>query len=225
MPLTTSQTVKTMKKINHWSNKVLYLVVFLIGCTALKYTNDLGFINSSKANSFEAPLNVGTKPCKDIHGRVGLCVTHVKQNQPLILNMPARPYSYQLVITCPIELEQSKTYSIPKEKKFSVEIKDYKGLDFFHCIGEIFPDDRDWEVSAKWGIFVKVVNADYLPRETTFKYQGYIVMGSHARYTTVCYKSGSCKNYKNLTTIKDTKNTVVSAFSESEQMRFNYYVR
>jgi hypothetical protein len=203
--------------------KITLLMAVLISCTAIQYIDDTGFLNSSQANSFEALVKIGGKACKDMDGRVGLCVKQIESNRSLKIFMPPMPYDYTLIIKCTMDLDQSRGYDVEKGKEFNLAISDYKGMKSFQCIGEIFPQDREEEISAKWGILVKVVDPNYQPRTAIYKTGDYLITGKHSRYVRYCYSDGKCKNKKKKTMIKNKNNEVVSVFSESKTMRFNYY--
>lgn len=204
-------------------SKSLLCLLLVMGCTAIEYSTDSGFLNSSQANSFEAPVLINGKICKDMDGHVGLCTKQIKSNRPLEIEQPPMVYSYDLVLRCTSALEQSKTYTVEKGKKFSLTISDFKNLKSFQCIGELFPSDRDVEVSAKWSLLVKIADKKYTERETIYRASGHLVLGLHARSSRVCYKNGKCIRYNKKTILRDTRNKIAMAYSESETMRFNYY--
>jgi hypothetical protein len=196
------------------------MFLFLLGCT-LDYAPDKGFFNSAQANSFEFPIRINGNICKDMDNHIGLCVKQVESNIPLKVELPARPYSYMLVIKCSAGLGFNKKFSVPKGEAFIYSIKDYKEEQYFQCIGEIFPDNR-LEVSAKYAYYIKVVDSNYVSREEIHKINKNFIVGKHARYVTVC-KRDKCKLRNKATLVKDLREKITSIFSESEQMRFNFW--
>lgn len=203
--------------------KIIVLLFLVVACTALNYVTDKGFKVSAQANSFEFPVKLNGFPCKDMVGKIGTCVTQTGSKNPLTIYLIPRPYSYTVSFKCSAGLDFSKSFDVAENKEFSVAIEDYRDLKFFQCIGELFPDDREVEVSSKFWFFVKVVDSEYDRREEIYKDEEYFVIGKHSKYVTICYKDGKCKMKKKLTYYKDKDNDVASIVSESEAMRFNYY--
>lgn len=204
---------------------VFGLFVFILGasrCTSIKYEDDIGFLNSAQANSTEWMVTIDGKVCKDMDGEVGACTKRIKSNQSPVLKHDPRPYAYQLRIKCTEgtdidfsqDVEANKTWSYKIE---AAKIKDFKS---FSCQGEIFPQDRGNSLSALWQIRFLVVDVDYEKREIIQRNSKGFLFGRYAKYARAC-SAQSCKDFKHKT-VAGFKNGV-TAYSESEVMRFNYY--
>ena len=81
-------------------------------------------------------------------------------------------------------------------------------------------------MSAKWEVRVKVVDSKYVGREDIYllKYKGddYLVLGQNAKYARV-WHDGHWNRYQNKTYVKLKRTEGVQAYSESYQMRYNYF--
>lgn len=206
--------------------KILAKIAFLFllaSCNSLKYESDIGFLNSAQANSMEYYTLVNGSPCKDMDGKIGLCAKRVNSNQELKFSMDAKPYSYRFNLTCSSAIDSDFSIDIEKEKPFSFLIKPEKfsSVKSFTCIGEVFPHDRNQEVSANWSVRVIVVDSEYQERELIYKTKEkekeFLVLGKHALYSNL-----NGKIYKKKTKLELEKPDSF-AYSESERMRFNYW--
>jgi len=196
-------------------------------CSPLKYKSDHGFMVAAQANSPEQLVMIGGKACVDLDQVPGLCSKRHRRNLSLFMSIPERPYNYRMELRCSANLDSNQQVDILKNQNYVIEIKPDKfgPLKSFICIGEIFPHGRD-SVSSKWEVRVKLVNKDYVPREGVYlgKYKGksYLVVGKHALYTSV-FQKGKWKKYKKKPTIRVRDPENLKAYSESYNMRFNYY--
>jgi hypothetical protein len=215
---------------------LLFMITFLVAasCQLIKYNHDIAFIPSAQANSMEMLLRVNGKECVDMDGIVGLCAKRVADNSKLKFTQEKRPYSYRFTLRCSswvshIEFGGSKTpaefsVDVPRdtELEFYIYSEDVDGTGYT-CVGETFPDDREESISAKWKVSVTIFDHKYNAREniwfTTNKGRDYIIFGEHALYSTMfgsTYKKATCRKIKNKPTF---------AYSESYQMRFNYWIK
>ena len=205
---------------------ILLLTIFLLtacSCQPIKYSSDVGFLNSAQANSMEFLVRLNGSPCMDMDGKVGLCARRIANNESLIFTQGKRPYGYRIYLKCSNSVGVDESFDILPNAPFKYEIKPEKleGVKSFTCIGEIFPFDRDQEISALWSARIIVLDNKYTKRETIYKIKkrkkDYLVMGKHAKYV---FLNGDWKNKKTTVRVKGNKNL---AYSESERMRFNYW--
>lgn len=204
------------------ARKIALLALFVLtSCQSINYEADFGFLNSAQANSMEYFTLVNGSPCKDMDGKIGLCAKRIKSDQALQFKMDAKEYSYRFNLTCTSSLNADFSIDVEKGKvyEFSIPSDKFSNVRSFTCIGEIFPHDRDQEVSANWSVRVIVVDSEYLERElvykTTRKGKEFLVFGKHARYVTV---NGKRYEKKPMVEYKGGP-----GYSESERMRFNYW--
>jgi hypothetical protein len=205
--------------------KLRYLMVGLLvfGCTSLPYKDDAGYLNSAQAGSYEFPVSVNGKPCKDMDGVLGACTKQIKNDQALVVDLPERPYAYRLDIQCSMPLGVSFPVDVQKNSPYRLEIKPeaFADLISWTCKGEVFPYDRDQAVSAMWQVRVLVRDPAYQGREKIYTKDGkVIVLGAHAKYSDICDSRG-CRQEKEKT-VAGYKGSV-KAISESEVMRFNTF--
>lgn len=202
--------------------KLLLLPLLLLSCSPIKYESDIGFLNSAQANSMEYLVRVNGAACKDMDGGIGLCAKRVASDKPIAFKMDAREYAYRFNLQCTSTINSDFSIDIQKEKplEFSITPEKFAAVKSFTCIGEVFPQDRDQEVSANWSVRVVVVDSAYLPREIIYSEtdgkKSYLVMGKHAKYVSVGGKIA-----KSSTRVK-VEDINIEAYSESERMRFNY---
>lgn len=193
-------------------------------CNPIKYEADLGFLNSAQANSFEYFVRINGTPCKDMDNKIGLCAKRVESNQSLKFEIDSKPYSYTLSVRCTKELNSDFSVNVAKEVPYSFTIKpeSFATVKSFTCIGEVFPEDRDQEISANFQVRAIVVDSNYVEREivttTKVKKDTYLIFGKHSRYV---FLNG--KFYNKQPMIKIDPNAVNIGYSESERMRFNYW--
>lgn len=205
--------------------KILFLIlcISLTACSCIKYESDIGFLNSAQANSMEYLVKVGDSVCRDVDGLVGLCAKRVKSNRPLKFKHESRPYGYRFHFRCSSSINSDFSVDVDSDQAFNWEIKPnkFEGVKSFTCVGEVFPEDRDQEVSAAWHVRIIVIDGDYLPRESIYESvksgKKLLILGKHAKYGVI-----NGKSYKKKPTIK-IKKPIKFAYSESERCRFNYY--
>jgi hypothetical protein len=212
--------------------KAIFIILFvmLVSCrsTPIKYENDSGFLNSAQANSMEFPIKIKGKVCLDLEGITGLCSTRIDSSEDFVMTIDPQEYSYRYKLTCSRELNTDRSEDIIAgvPKRIIVPKLNITGLKSFICIGEIFPSDRPQELSAKWEVRVKVQDSKYQKREsiyeTTNGKKNIIVVGKNALYTKVCYVE-DCKSYIKQTTIVKEAKQGLSVYSESYNMRYNFY--
>lgn len=206
----------------HLLKKLVPLLLLIVVSCRLRYVSDRGFLNSAQANAFEFPVKINGKFCKDLDGIPGLCVKQMPYNVPLKISILERPYSYSLSIACSSGLEFSRSFDVPRGTALHFKILDYKQLKFFQCIGEIFPDDRVRDVSAKFAFYVKLSDPEYMKKEIIYNLKKRIILGKYSRYTTVCYENTPCFNLKKRTILHPKNKKVDYIITESEQMRFGF---
>lgn len=200
----------------------ILLSLFACSCRSIKYKPDLGFMNSAQANSMEYYVRINDKICKDMDNKVGLCAKRIASNKKLTFSFDVRPYSYTLTLRCTGAIDSDFSIDIAKGSLYSFSIipEKFSHVKTFTCIGEIFPHDRDQQISATFHVRVVVFDGKYVERELVYtkmkRKSKFIVFGSHAKYVT--YNN---KHYKNKPSIK-TKSFKQFGYSESERMRFNY---
>jgi len=206
-----------------------YLLAVLLGvlaivlgqCSSLPYESDSGFLNSAQANSSEWMVRVDGLVCKDLDGLVGACSKRVKSKTDIKVHHDPRPYSYRVAMRCTEGTGIDFSIDVLENQPWGYTIRHdkFKGFRSFTCQGEVFPNDRDNAISALWQIRFLVVDQDYKKRESVYFSNDQLVMGKHARYTTIC--DPTCDDESEGTVVKTTP--TASAYSESEVMRFNYY--
>jgi hypothetical protein len=162
-------------------------------------------------------------------GIVGMCSKRIKSNEILEFKIEPLEYAYRLSLTCSKELNANftKDYLANTEIKFSLAPDNYQSVKTFVCIGELFPVDRDEEISFKWQIRVEIVDQNYLARENIYVQERdkskYLVLGQNAKYSKV-YFDGKFKSYEKRAVVKIPKEVKdIKASSESYMGRFNYY--
>lgn len=195
----------------------------MAGCPKIKYEDDIGQLNSAQANSMEYPVKINGKVCKDSNNQVGLCAFRTASDKSVVFHFDPRPYSYTLDIKCSSTIDSN--YNVPVEKDrahtYTIAAEKFRGVRSFTCNGEVFPHDRNNNLSASWSARVVVVDDSYQVRERIYWHkEGYLVLGKYAKYSVVCTGS-ACKAYSKATVVEAPKHA--KAFSESEVMRFNYY--
>jgi hypothetical protein len=213
-----------MKKFN-----LVILVLILVACTTIKYQDDTGYLNSAQAESPEFPVYLNGKVCKDTDNQPGLCSKKIQSNSILSIEIPALPYSYKLDLACTKSLDESKIYDVEANTKFIrlIPPEKFASVKSFICIGEIFPKDRPEQISALWEVRVKISDKAYTPRESIYltKKHGFVflVMGEYARSILV-YDQGQWRHYSKTAVVRIKGDpSKVRAYSESYQMRFNFF--
>jgi hypothetical protein len=209
---------------------IILMISMLTSCTSpeIKYEADTGFLNSAQANSMEFPIKIKGKVCLDLEGITGLCSVRINSNEDFIMAVDPLEYGYRYKLTCTKEANADRSEDIIAKQPLKITIaKDnLTGLKSFICIGEIFPSDRDMEISARWEVRVKIQDAAYQKRESVYETvlngKPLIVVGKNALYTRVCYVD-DCKNYTKATMIPKQNKQGLRVYSESERMRYNFY--
>jgi hypothetical protein len=145
----------------------LVLLLGLVGCQSpnrVDYMSDVAFMGPAAANSPEQPVAVNGRACLDTDGNPGLCSSRIVAGQELVLSLPGRPYPYQLVLACSAALKADAEYSVPAGEPFTVALKTAglpADLKSFICMGELHPQDRPEEVSARFEVRAKLVEKAY----------------------------------------------------------------
>lgn len=209
---------------------LIFMLAFLSGCrsAAIKYEGDMGFLNSAQANSMEFPVKIKGKVCLDMNGTTGLCSTRIDSNEDFVMTIDPQEYSYRYKLTCSREInaDTSKDVEANVAHKIIIPKANMVGQKSFICIGEIYPADRDQTVSAKWDVRVKIHDVQYQVREEIYQTEKdgkkYIVLGRNALHARVCYKD-ECKNFSKKTTIEREDKEGLVVYSESWNMRYNFY--
>lgn len=197
----------------------VFFILIIISCSSINYKPDTGFLNSAQANSLEYLVRVNGTICKDMDNNIGLCAKKLASDEKLNFSMDARGYAYRFNLRCTRAIDSDFSIDVERDQplKFSIEPLRFHEVKSFTCIGEIFPHDRDQEISANWSLRVVVYDENYLPREIIYRRGDHIVFGQHARYVNL-----NGKRYKKKPVIK-FKEKIYFAYSESERMRLNYY--
>jgi hypothetical protein len=139
-----------------------YVILFLAaiaGCSSLPYQDDVGFSNSSQANSPEFPVYVDGHLCKDDVGNPGVCSKRIKSTDTITFHIDPQQYAYNLDISCETPVTIPPSISVPKNSPVDFTMTAPWALNNFVCEGEIFPEDRTQPLSAKWEIRVSLDDA------------------------------------------------------------------
>lgn len=195
------------------------MLITACACKDIKYKPDIGFIPSAQANSPEFLVKINGSVCKDMDNQVGLCSKRISSDKALSFKMDVRPYAYRLNVECSAVINFSLSRDIPsgQSAEFSIEPSQFSEAKSFTCIGEIFPQDREEEVSAFWHARFLVFDKNYQGREEIYPLGADLILGQNAKYTLLNEQKFLTKKVKT-----DLKG-VQKAYSESESMRFNYY--
>lgn len=207
-------------------------LVIITGCGSkkLSYKPDHAFPVASQANSLELPVYVNKRLCVDMDGQPGLCSKRISNMTPLVIIIDPRPYAYRLQMTCSQAVGSSKSYDVLKENPLTIKIEPdkFNHVKSFICMGELYPYNTDQQVSAKFEVRVKVQDDEYVKREEITVVSGdksdKVIFGVYAKYSTVCYEGGNCKTFTRVTSTNIKKGKKYFAFSESERMRYNYFI-
>jgi hypothetical protein len=160
-------------------------------------------------------------------GNPGLCSKRIRSGDTLALRFDPQPYAYDLAVSCSRPM-QVPGASIPKDQPFELRIEPAQmaGLLSFVCIGEIFPQDRDQQVSSKWEVRIVVTDKAYVSREaiTPIEKDGkhYLVLGQYARSAWV-FDGKRWKHHSKDTVVEVPDPSRAQAVSESLAMRYNYW--
>lgn len=208
---------------------LIAMLAALGACSSLPYQDDTAFAVSAQANSPEFPVYVNDSLCKDMDGNPGMCSKRITSLSSLSIHIDPQQYPYDLTIACtaPISIP-GQTVPANQAADISLTPIQMQGLLTYICRGEVFPQDRPQPLSAMFEIRVDVVDSAYVSREqiTTAQdpqsKQWGLVLGAYARNSWVC-ESGKCDYYYQRTIIPIDDPTKVSAYSESYNMRENYY--
>ncbi len=193
------------------------------GCSSLPYEDDIRFLNSAQANSMEWLVTIDNVVCKDVEGIVGACTKRVRSDHSPVLRHAARPYDYSIDIRCTdgligfsqdVPADEDWQYTLPHER--------FERYRSFTCTGEVLPKDRKNALSAIWQIRFVVFDTEYKERETMYIDDKTLILGRYAKYATVC-QDDRCRDYKEKTSVKVDPKKVITAYSESEIVRLNYF--
>lgn len=203
--------------------KIIFLVFVLLisacACKGIRYSSDLGFLNSAQANSPEYLVKINGSFCKDMDGSIGLCAKRIKSESEISFKLDPRPYSYRLNVSCTSSVNFNLSVDVEKNQSFSFKIppEAFNGLLSFTCIGEVFPNDREESVSAFWHSRFVVFDKNYQAREQIYTRGEYLILGQNAKYSLINEEI----QVKNKAVYKIEEPT--KAYSESQLMRFNYW--
>lgn len=206
---------------------LLAVVMVILSCSSLPYSDDVGFLVSAQANSPEAPIYLNGAACKDMDGNPGLCSKRIRSTDTLVIHFDPLSYGYNLQVSCssPIVVPGA---TVPAGQPFDLSITPAQmaGRLSFICIGEIFPQDRTQPSSSKWEIRIVVSDVNYVSREQMNLIRkgntDYLILGKYAR-TSWVYDGKSWKQYKKKTIVPLKDASKAMAMSESYSSRWNYY--
>lgn len=200
----------------------------IAACSSLPYQDDTAFAVSAQANSPEFPIYVGGSVCKDMDGNPGMCSKRITSATTLAIHIDPQAYAYDLTIACttPITIPGA---TVPANQALDLSLPpaQMQGLTTFICRGEVFPQDRPQPLSALFEVRVNVVDASYVAREQMTTQQDKngnwgLVLGEYARNSWVC-DQGKCKQYSKSTIVSISAPANIQAYSESYNMRENYF--
>lgn len=209
---------------------MLYAILLLfsfISCAPSHFANDSEYPVAASVNSPEFPVYVNGIICKDMDSITGFCTKRIA-NTGFKLTIDPRPYPYKVAVTCNTTIPFSKELDAPGNAHIDivVDASYYKGQDSFACLGQIFPIDGRESVSSKFDIRFRVVGEKYAAREEIYEAPigstPSLILGDYALHSTVC-GPGGCRQYSKAPYVTLDKFGHTYAYSESYQMRFNYY--
>lgn len=220
---------------------------YLIGCILasvaacttpeVPYEDDSTFLVAAQAASPEFLTYVNGMVCRDINNAIGLCALKVKHLQDLEFRTEPQQYGHRVHLVCSENVLGDKSFDVAKGGAwaFVLDHDAFKAAKSFLCIGEVFPADRPEAVSARFEVRFRVVDEHYVERERLdVRRDGeelVVVLGKNALYGRVCLHPGSgdheeCHDYQKeaVVRLRDASTPAeVSAWSESRNMRFNYW--
>ena len=209
--------------------RLLLLMYVFVACTpTLKYIDDKELPVSAQVNSPELPVYINGALCKDTDDIPGLCSKRIKADEDLEITIDPIPYAYRFALGCSDSIKTSVSSDVLVNVQFKTTItKDkYQQAKSFTCIGEIHPKDRPNTVSAKFELRVKVVDPKHQAREKMQLYRDgnkkFLVLGANAFHARVC-EQNKCTNYDKTTTVPVYDLSTLYAYSESYNMRYNYF--
>lgn len=217
---------------------LLFLAFVLTGCQhdPITYEPDTTFLVAADAGSPEFLVYINDGICRDMTGQVGLCARKLKSGEDIAFRTEPQAYAYRVHLVCSESVTGDQSFDIQQGQAWSYEIPydKYKSARGFLCIGEVFPNDRPTTVSARFEVRFAVVDVHFVDRERIQVRQDgkglVVVLGAHAAYGRVCVAAGSgdeesCENIHEspVVHVAEGKPEEVFAWSESENMRFNYY--
>lgn len=208
--------------------KKLVFSIMLMLITSCEYKADLGFLNSAQANYPDYLAQINGKFCVDMDGISGLCGKRIATNQDLIFKLQPKPYQYRIQFICSSKINADFSTTVNKDEEFSwkLESEVFNQQKSFTCISEIFPLDREEEVSSKFEVRVKVYDEEYIPmdkiRSSKKNGKTALTFGKHAKFTKVCVDN-ECRDYKQKTYIKINPEKEYFIWTESELMRNSYF--
>ena len=210
--------------------KILFLSLLIVaGCAnPLPYQDDLGVsMNSAQANDPEFPVFINGTLCKDMDSNAGLCSKRITSKDNLVFHFDPQTYTYDLTITCtdPIGILSPETVPVGLPIDVTVTPMQMKGLKFFICAGQVFPQDRPQPLSASFDVRVVVRDAAFLQREamllTPINGKSTLILGAYARKAWV-FDQGKWNSYDQKTEIEIKDPVHLQAMSESYLMRYNF---
>jgi hypothetical protein len=210
-------------------NILVYSLLVMAACSTLPYQDDTAFAVSAQANSPEFPVYVGGSLCKDMDGNPGMCSKRITSTTALAIHIDPQAYAYDLTVACtsPI-IFPGATVPANQALDLSLQPAQMQGLLTYICRGEVFPQDRAQPLSAIFEVRVDVVDAAYIPAPQMLTTQDEkskqwsLVLGEYARNSWVC-DQGKCKAYSKDTIVPISAPANVQAYSESYNMRENYF--
>lgn len=193
---------------------LILLLLASCACKPIDYLSDNtpSFMSSAEANSYEYPAKINGKICT-------LCATQFKLSQGMTIELPARPYGYELKIYCSRNIDFNKEFSVGENQSFKIKFsyEEIGNEELFICSGIINPRDRLSPIAAKFQVTANVVSERYDAREEIYRDKDLnVVFGERAFYSTC---NGQTEKKLTVGPAKKCKGFV---FSESEKMRFNY---
>jgi hypothetical protein len=191
----------------------------------MKYVSDEHtYWPSGLANSPEFPVKINGELCKNSAGEMGGCYIRIRDDHQTMFEIMPLPYSYRLSFKCTKNLDfppiDERDYSAKEAVYIAIERDQYNGQTSFMCTGRIFPDDRNEPINSFFEVRVRLVRPEYIGREQMHHTGKYQVFGKNALHS-MWYVDDEWK-YGHKKTYLETKKHIL-AFSESHNMRWNYY--
>lgn len=170
------------------------------------------------------PVTVNQKDCHDMDNEAGFCSFRTASNVSVNFHIPAQQQNYNLTIAC----SEPVLPTIPGHEPVSAgsaidfQVVEPYPIESFVCVGVLqFQDGSEQRFDSR----VVVTDQKYTPREkidfVTNNGNQYLVLGQYARDSWVFDGKNWSKHSKE-TMIKVDDPSVVKAYSESYEARFNY---
>jgi len=203
----------------------LLFLFLLSSCVSgsLDYVDDRGFLPAVRGNSPEYLVMVDGYYCVDVSGKGGMCSTRIRNLKDSIIQIMPQNYAYKIHFLCSkaIDFEFSQDVKKGKEYFITVPHDNFKDVETFVCIGEIFPDDREDKVSSMFEIRYRVIDSSYVEGSLINFKDGEVLLGRHALHSKI-YDGKEWKSY-NKQTVVETKEKNIMAVVETYNMRYSYY--